>query len=61
MKKTNISKKRLQLNRETYRRLAVPEMEHAAGGTLSDGQCTFSAICYTRGCFTEPCNPPQEN
>lgn len=61
MKKNDVGKKRLQLNRETYRRLTVPEMDHAAGGGLTDANCGFSAICYSRGCFTADCNPPQEN
>ena len=61
MKKHDTGKKRLQLNRETYRRLTAPELTHAAGGGLSEGQCAFTTICYTRGCFTAQCDPPIEN
>jgi hypothetical protein len=57
MKKQNTSIRRLQLNRETYRRLTGPELSHAAGGTESEGRCAFTTICVSRGCHTEQCLP----
>ena len=52
MKRSTV--KKLALNRETLRGLSNVSLAGVAGG-LSDARCTYSALCYTNGCFSDTC------
>jgi hypothetical protein len=59
MKRSTV--KKLTLSRETLRELSNVSLAGVVGGGdsgvvgLSDGNCTESALCYTKGCFSDTC------